>query len=269
MTAYLGQKGALLAFKGPSVSSSEQSRPASYRTTLGGKVKAQRGAASRRQWSVDIATATPGEVGALLALIEGGVPPWVWVEPYAQVTNLLTPEQSSLAPGTWSGPGAVEGGTAASPDGVTAVRTLIHPSGGAMGFALRDGAVDGPPILPGVPIAYSVYVRGSGALTISYRDWSGATLTDRAQTYSNPTFSRASFLSTPPEGAASVHLRISGALQAGNPAVSWTPDLAEWSPGRGCNRAVVDGVSEAAQLAVRTEPAMRRSQISFTVREVG
>lgn len=269
MTAYLGPLGLLASFKCPSASSSDQSRPATYRTTMGGRVKAQRGPLSRREWSVDIGTATPGQVANLLSIVEAGTPPWVWVEPYAPVTNLLTPEQSVLAAGTWSGTGVVEGGSAVASDGVISPRTLLHATGASMGFALRDGAIDSPPVLPGVPIVFSVYIRGAGSLTISYRDWSGAILTEPNVSYSNAAFARASYQSTPPAGAASAHVRVSGALQAGNPALTWTPDVAEWSLGRGCNRAVVDGLSEALQLAVVDEPSLRRSGISFTVREVG
>ncbi len=269
MTAYLGPVGSLASFKCPSAVSIDQTRPASYRTTLGGRVKAQRGPLSRRQWSVDISTATPEQVANLHAMVEAGIPPWVWVEPYAQVTNLLSPEQSVLMPGTFSGTGVLEGG-AVSVGGVMSPRSVLHATGGTVDFGYRTGVPDRPVVVPGVPVSVSAYVRGAGILGLSWRDWSGAVISEQTAAYSNAALARVSMANlTPPAGAATVRVWATGALQAAMPALSWTPVLAPWSIGRGCNRAVVDGLSEAVQLAVIDEPSLRRSGISFTVREVG
>ncbi len=270
MSAWIGPVGGLvevLQYKGSL--SVATARPTKAQTTLGGRVKVQRGPRSRRVWDASVDGVSPAEAAGLLSLDAGSTPPWVWVDPYAQVTNLLSPEQSVLAAGTWSGTGVLEGGSAVAPDGVRAQRTVLHATGGSMGFALRDGAIDSPPVLPGMPITYSLYVRGTGSLFISYRDWSGAILTEPGVSYSNATFARSSFQSTPPAGAASAHVRVTGALQAGNPALTWTPDVAEWAVGHGCNRAVVEGLSEAIQRASATDADGRWSSLSFTVREVG
>lgn len=269
MTAYLGPAGFLAPFKCPSAVSTDQSRPSSSRTTLGGRVKAQRGPVSRRQWSVDISTATPAQVSNLHAMVEAGTPPWVWVEPYAQVTNVYSPEQSLLMPGTFSGAGVVEGG-AVNVDGVMAPRSVLHATGGTVDFGYSDGAPDRPAVVPGVPVTVSAYLRGAGVLGLSWRDWAGAVITESTTAYSNAVLARVAMANrTPPAGAATVRIWATGAMQAAMPALTWTPDIAAWSIGRGCNRVVVDGLSEAVQLAVVAEPYMRRSGISFTVREVG
>ncbi|MDQ0854777.1 hypothetical protein QFZ79_002888 [Arthrobacter sp. V4I6] len=270
MPAYLGPIGGLIPLRGMKASAVTSVRDSTDKVTLGGRLKIQRGLRSRREWSVSThGLLRPQDTAGLLALDAGGTPPWVWVDPYAQVTNMFTPEQSVLRPGTWGGTGVVEGGSAVAADGVMAVRTILHASGGYMEFGYRDGVLDSPPVIPGIPITYSLYVRGEGSLNLSYRDWSGAALSERNDAYSHSTFARESRTTTPPAGAASVYMWVTGALQAGNPALTWTPAAAEWGLGHGCKRAVVQGLSEAVQYASRDTPGLRRSGISFTVREVG
>jgi hypothetical protein len=163
----------------------------------------------------------------------------------------------------------VEAG-AVSVDGVMAPRSVAHATGGTVDFGYRAGVADRPVVVPGVPVTASVYVRGTGVLGLSWRDWSGAVISESTAAYANASMARASRINrTPPAGAASVRFWATGVLQAAMPALSWTPDLAPWSIGRGCNRVTVDGLSEAVQLAVIADPYMRRSGISFTVREVG
>ncbi|WDF32255.1 hypothetical protein PTW37_10250 [Arthrobacter agilis] len=218
---------------------------------------------------MDLSTATPAEAANLQALVEGGKPPWVWVEPYAQVTNLLSPGQSVLAAGTWSGAGFVEGGAVLSADGVFSPRSVLHPTGGTVDFGYRSGAMDRPAVVPDQIVRFSAYLRGTGTLRVSFRDWAGQILKETQASYSSTTLARASVASLPPAGAVSCRVWVTGALQAALPAFTWTADLAAWSVGRGCNRVSVDGLSEAVQLAVADSPALRRSAITFTIREVG
>lgn len=270
MPAYLGPVGGLVSLGGMSAPGIKMIRESSDKVTLGGRLKTQRAARPRREWSVSThGLLKPQDTAAVLALEMGGVPPWVWVEPFAQVTNVYSPEQSLLMPGTFSGAGVVEGG-AVSVDGVTSPRSVLHASGGTVDFGYRAGAADRPAVVPGLPVTVSAYIRGTGVLGVSWRDWSGGIISESTTAYSNPVLARASRVNrTPPPGAATVRFWATGVLQAAMPAISWTPDLAAWSIGRGCNRAVVDGLSEAVKLAVIAEPYMRRSGISFTVREVG
>lgn len=270
MSAFLGPAGNMIELPiynaKPSVS---HDRLVSMKRTLGGRVKVQRGPRPRRVWTVNSERLTPAESAALMALEQGGTPPWVWVEPLARVTNLYSPEQSVLALGTWTGTGMVEGG-AVSVDGVMAPRSVLHASGGTVNFGYRSGSPDRPAVVPGVPISVSAYLRGTGEFCMSWQDWSGTGISASTMAYSNTTLTRVSRVNrTPPAGAATVHFWATGVLQAAMPALTWTKELADWSVGRGCNRALIEGLSEAGEEAIYDNPGASRSALSFTIREVG
>jgi hypothetical protein len=270
MSAFLGTAGSLIELPiynaKPTVS---HDRTVSTKRTLGGRVKVQRGARPRRAWTVTSERLTPAESAAMMALELGSTPPWVWVEPLARVTNLLSPEQSVLAPGTWSGTGVVEGGSvkigaAYSP------RSVSHSAGGTVNFAFRDGEADRPAVVPGIPVSVSAYLRGSGDLGISWRDYGNAVISSNQKSYSNSSLGRVSMVNlVVPAGAATAHIWATGFTQAAMPALTWTKALADWSVGRGCNRVVVEGLSEAGQEALYADPGASRSGLSFTIREVG
>lgn len=269
MTAYLGPAGGLVPFRCPSAVEISTERAMSYLTTLGGRVKVQRGPVTRRQWQVGLGSATPSEIANLQALVEAGTPPWVWADPYAQVTNMFTPEQSTLAPGTWFGPGSSQGG-AVLVEGSNAPRTVVHADGGTVTLGLRDGSIDRPAVVPGVPVSASLYARGAGALTILWHDSQGALIGSTNRPYEHATLTRVSATNRmPPAGAVAARLVVTGARQVAMPCISWTVDAPAWSIGRGCTRAVAEGLSESVQIAVRDSSALRRSALTFTVREVG
>lgn len=270
MSAWIGPPGGLveiLQYKGGlSVS---QERAQSTRTTLGGRVKVQRGPRVRREWKASTPYASAVGTAGFLALLEVGEPPWLWVDPYAQVTNLFTPEQSTLAPGSWSGDGLVEGG-AVTVEGLTVPRSVSHPSGGTITFGMRDGSPDQPPVVPGVRVSVSVSVRGTGALTLHWLNWQGASIGSASQSYNHSTMASASIEGRmPPPGAVSARLVATGAGQAAMPCFTWTPAAPAWSKGRGCTRAIVESVSENVEMANLEDKARRFSALSFTVREVG
>lgn len=266
MLAYLGPSGGLVPFKCPSSVEISGERPASYRVTLGGRVKGFRGAKSRRAWSAGIGTATPSEISALQALIEYGTPPWVWVEPYAMVTNLLHPEQSVLLPGTWIGSATV-GGAGVTADGTRFGRSLI--ASGNVDLHCRASGYDRLPVVPGVPVSASVYGSGTGYVRLVWLNSAGGFISNSDGASSTGTLTRRTIGATPPANAVSAQLVSVGLTQITLPAYTFTKTPAVWSIGRGCNRVSVDGLSEAVQMAVADDPSMRRSSISFTVREVG
>ena len=80
---------------------------------------------------------------------------------------------------------------------------------------------------------------------------------------------RNSVTATPPAGAATARLLITGALRMAQPAATWTQDTAPWVAGEGAPTVIARGLSKAVQLAVRESPAMRRTSASFTLDEVG
>jgi hypothetical protein len=270
VVAYIGKLGALAPFHCPSDIGIESSRPSSEETTGNGRVVEYRAPASRRRWSADIGTATPGQIAGLQSVVQGSKPPWVFVEPYAQVTNMLSPEQSVLDPGSWYGPGFSEGGSAVAADGIFALRTLNHPTGGTVDFGYRKGVTDHPVVVSGVPVTWSAYLRGAGVLAVAFRNSSGGYIgVSETRGYSHGALTRMDITRTPPAGAVSARVWATGATQAALPALSWTPAVGAWAIGRGCNRVTVRGFDEAVQLAVRDQPGLRRSSIRFTAIELG
>ena len=271
MSAFLGTAGNLIELPiynaKPTVA---HDRAASTKRTLGGRVKVLRGARPRRVWTVSSERLTPAESAAIMALELGGTPPWVWVEPLARVTNLLSPEQSVLAPGTWSGTGVVQGGSVRV-GGAFSPRSVSHADGGFVDFIFRAaGDVDQPAVVPGIPVSVSAYLRGSGVLGISWRNYANTPISNNQKSYNNASLARVSMVNLiPPAGAATAYIWASGITQAAMPALTWTKGLADWSVGRGCNRAVIEGLSEAGQEAIFADPGASRSALSFTIREVG
>lgn len=267
MLAYIGSRSqGLVSFKCPSAVDITSDRPVSYKTTLGGQVKAFRGPKSRRTWSVGIGTATPNEIAALQGLLEYGTPPWVFIEPYAMVTNLLHPEQSVLMPGTWIGSATV-GGAGVTADGTRFGRSII--ASGNVDLHCRNSAYDRLPVVPGVAVSGSFYASGAGTARLIWINAAGGTVSITTGPAITGTLTRRIVTATPPDGAVAVQLSANGFTGTITlPAYTFTREPAVWAMGRGCNRVVVEGFSEAVQLAT-ADPAMRRSSISFTAREVG
>ncbi|OIH86030.1 hypothetical protein BLJ79_04335 [Arthrobacter sp. UCD-GKA] len=276
MTTYIGPRGALVGFRCPSTLEISSQRPASYRRTLGGKVKAQYGHPAKREWQASIGSATPAQMAGLTALAEHlyGPPPWVWVDAWAQVTNLLQPAQSMPGagnPGTWTGD-AIAGGAVTLADGTRPVQSLAS-GGGAVTFAYTNGAHDRIPVVPGLPFTGAVYGSGSGSgtVTVGFFDAAGAGLGTSSTTYALTGTPRRLHhtVAKAPTGAATAYVRATGFATLALPSATWTADLAEWTTGKGCGLVVVEGFSESVSHAVRDEPGMRRSGVSFTVKEVG
>jgi hypothetical protein len=268
VTAYLGPAGNLVAFKCPSDEQIERADSVSLSRTLGGLQKAQYGRRAPRAWQVGIGTATPAELGQLMGLLQGlyGPPPWVYVGPWAQVTNLLTPAASMLLPGAWTGTG-VEGGPVTLEGGARPSYSVVSDTGATL-------SLPAVPVIPGIPVTGSFYAVGNPQFTVAldFRNAAGAGIGAAASNntaLAGGALSRRSVTGMPPAGAVDVVLRATGALRAAQPAVTWTPDMAEWSVGGGAPKVVARGLSQAVQLAVRDQAFLRRSSASFVLEEVG
>lgn len=270
MTAYLGPAGNLVAFKCPSDEQIDLSDPVSLSRTLGGVQKAQYGRRAPRAWKVGISTATPAEIGQLMGLMQGlyGPPPWVYVGPWAQVTNLLTPASSMMLPGSWTG--------SVSAGGVVSLEGGARPTFSTVSANGSEVRLPAVPAVPGVPVTGSVWAAGhlvsEGFNTVlDFLDSGGATISTSFKSHQVPAgvLRRRSVTAIAPEGTTSVVFRVAHALRTALPAVTWTPDLAEWAVGGGAPKVVAHGLSEAVQLAVRDEAYLRRSAASFILEEVG
>lgn len=269
MTAYLGPAGNLVAFKCPSDEQINLEDSASLSRTLGGVQKAQYGRRAPRAWQVGIGTATPDELGQLMGLLQGlyGPPPWVYVGPWAQVTNLLPPAASMLLPGSWGGAGVA----AAQPVTLEGGARPAHSVTSSTGAALQTLPA---PAVPGMAVTGSAYAIGDSvfALLLNFRDSAGAVISSVSASHLAPAggaLPRRSVTGIAPAGTVDVVLRVHGSLRVALPAITWTRDMAEWSVGGGAPKVVARGLSEAVQLAVRDQASMRRSSASFVLEEVG
>jgi hypothetical protein len=268
MTAYLGPAGNLIPFACPSEEQIGQADNVSTEMTLGGVQKAQYGMRSPRSWQVGIGTATPEQIGGLTGLLGGlyGPPPWLYVGPWAQVTNLLHPAASMFMPAAWIGPGA-PGGPLVLADGTRPVHSIVNDTGGDIVTALV-------PVVPGVPVSGSVVAVGASGYTLSldFLDAAGA-LVSRSSEFKDAAagspLSRGAITATPPAGSVQARLRVAGALRLALPAITWTPEAGPWQLGEGAPKVVARGLSKAVQLAVRDIQTMRRTSASFTLDEVG
>lgn len=262
MKAYLGPLGNMVAL--PYVTSEQllSARAATERTTLGGAVRLQTARAQRRTWQVTIGSLRPDELGELAELLFVGRPPWVWIDPWMRVTNMLTPAQSMLAEGSFGGSGQLLGRQDLG-QGVSA-RWHLRP----------DGWVDigaRTPVETGVPVSASAWVTGkrvTACLVWQHED--GRYEESRAAlSTSGSRPKRLTVVASPRSTARSVALRIKGAETITRPAITWTPRPVQWHLGQGCSSAVVLDMPQDI-LAAYTDPTLLRSaNTSFTVQEVG
>ncbi|NOJ59763.1 hypothetical protein [Arthrobacter sp. 260] len=238
---------------------------------LGGAVYEQRGPRGRRQWSVDIGTATPQEIAMLGALVDGfyGPPPWVFVGPMQMVTNLLSPEQALLDTGTYStGTTITQGGAGTTADGLRYGRSLNVSGGAEVALHRRDSQTERLPVVPGIPVTASIYGSGGAAIRLDWISNTGGFISNVTSAAGSGSWTRRVLKATPPSNAAGAQMVVVGATGFTMPAFTWTTDTAPWSPGKGSNAVTVDGLAEAVQMAVQDAPNMRRGSASFTIQEL-
>lgn len=267
---YLGTLGRLVELKCPSSQSVPADDPFTFERTLEGRVKAQARPLQRRQWSVQVSTGTPRDVGALAAFAGGewGRGPFVWVSTDAPVTNLLTPEQSTCDPSTLY----TSGVTATGPldlgvDG-WAGRSFTNATPANQFYFGNQGA----PVLPGQKVTASAYLVGAGAaVRLRWADAAGTFIstTTGAGDGVAGVAKRLSVTATPPANAAQAQVLAVNATQGARPALTWTDTPFEWSDGQGCPKAVISGLDRQLVLALRDPRYGRYADASFTITEVG
>ena len=267
MAVYAGTVGSLVALECESRLSQAAARSMSTMTTLGGRVIAQLGQAQRRRWQVTVDNSDQTEVGKLAMMLDALPQPWVWLDSWAQVTNLLTPDQSSWR--AYSYPSATVGSLVDLEGGGVAV-SLNDPTSPTRGFAFDVPAV------PGVPFTASVHARpkttgGSVTVRVSWQDAAGAIITSnsgsRVCAPSGP-WTRVTVTATPPAGAVKCYLVATNHIALAAPAVTFTDQAMAWGHGAGCTAAVLPGLSLDV-LTAWQQPGGQRASYSFDVIEVG
>ena len=161
--AYLGPNGSMQLFarlRGQASVSS--SRAASYKTTLGGRRRAQVSPQVLREWQCALPFATPEEARHLKALTAGvfGLGPFAWVPVQATTTNVMALGASMPGPTytSWTGSGYPTG--VWDVPGLGVVRHSILPNRGTSTLGR------GTPVVPGMPVTGGVWVAGDGQTTV-------------------------------------------------------------------------------------------------------
>ncbi|MDO5534111.1 MAG: hypothetical protein Q4F65_05620 [Propionibacteriaceae bacterium] len=277
MTSYIGPIGGLVAIDCPSTLVSTVAREQVERVTTSGVVHVQVSPRTRRQWRLDWGVATPAELAGLGALVAGefGLGPFWFVDPWAQVTNLLPPAASTLevaAPGDRS-----VGGPAVLPGGTRVGRTMLigDPAAPTVLPWVSTTEPARVPVVAGVPVTGSLWGLGAGAVQVrlAWYDAAGAHLssTPWASVQSSGRMVRAHQSTLPVAGAASVMVTVMGASRVARPAITWTDTLMDWHVGQGAHSVVVPAdLAQDVILATR-EPRLhgRLASASTTIREVG
>lgn len=268
MTTFLGPVGSLVPVKCASTLTSSGGREVSFTRTLG-KQKAFLGQVRAREWNVDIGLAEPGELSGLRWLAEYSSGPLVWYSPDAVVGNILPPDVAAFVPRTHNG---LDGALVEADPGVH-VKSVFPDGANSVSTPYSSGtSLDPIPIVPGMPVTISVWLRGSTAsrgqvIAVVWRDIQGVNLGTDNPTVgeSTGTLVRRSLTLIPPPGAAQITLQFF-AEQIAGPAVTLTDRLMSYSDGRGAKRVVAHGLTDAV---LRAYEDHQYQSLSFTVSEVG
>lgn len=270
MSAWLGPLGNMIEFahyKGSA--SADLDRKVTFTDTIGGGRFGQASPATGlRTWSLSATHMDPSQWAGFDLLTMGAYgDQHRFLEPLSLVTNVISPLKSlpGLAGSTAGVTGnIIAGGLMATDDGLR-LPSIVVSRGSAF---IQCNA----PVIPGVPITASVYAQGSSvALIIRFFDADGKLLQSPWMPVVNTTpgpMKRISGTRIPPAGAAYADIAVSAATAFSAPAITWTSQLMPWSRGRGCEKAVIHGISDSTVLAGRFDH-QQIADFDFTVTEVG
>ena len=273
---WLGHSGTLLPFHGFVESYDvDDEDDVVIQRGMGGGVRARvPRTRAPRTWDIDLPTVYPRDVKHLKTLVTATMPPYVLVTPEAQVSNVLTPERSTLqdtspelALGGWW-PIAGGGG-----DGAL---VRLNPSaafGNAAPVHINPAPI--PPLWTGRSVTVSVFVataREAGVqVGLGWYDATGTRLsTEWSPAEGAPTgmdgLRRVTTTGKPPAGAAACGLIVYYAEVLAQAQVTWTDGPTEWDVGAGVDKVVLHGLSRTIRSA---RPGHVLHDVSFTATEVG
>lgn len=220
-----------------------------------------------REWSVSMSKARPEQAAAFQALAMGamGIGPFVFADPLAQVTNLLTPRMSLMDPALLSTSTPRSNITAATLDGEPAGLVPTTASAGYWGY--------NTPVHPQRPVTLSLTVQGSASVEfrVMRKDWTYPHLTQATVSAAQP--ERVSLTLAPPFDQDAVMcgfaVTATTATLISRPQITWTRQPMVWSPGRGAKDVVVHGLKESFDRASPRPHGSTWLDYSATVTEVG
>lgn len=265
---WIGHPGALLPL--PDIRgelSRSADRSVAYKESAAGYRRAYLSArrAPLRQWKITIPVTRPDEAALLHDLLMETDPPYVWVDPWARVTNVLDPRTAGLENTV---PVLARLGRQPLADGLWAATAGSKPGGGVVN-------IPPCPVVRELPVTVSAYLGSVGDAYVA-----AVFLNSNAAPIGSPVVSepvtglallnRASVtVAVPPVGAVAVSLQITGASVIAHPAVTWTAELLEYGGGGGAAQVVVTTLDESFGVMGVTGAEARLADISFTVIEVG
>lgn len=262
--AYLGPPGAMQLFahiRGNASMSS--SRATSYRTTLGGRLRAQVSPQVLREWKCELPFATPEEARHLKSLTSGvfGLGPFAWVPVQATTTNVMSLGASMPGPVHQSWFSAGDPAGAWQVPGLGIVRHSVIADKNLVTLA------EGTPVVPGMPLTGAVWISGSGTVWVQTVNAAGE-IVDNAKTQVAGTEPVRVSATIPVVSASAVsaRVRVTEATQVGLPSLAWSSELASWAPGGGSTQVVIEGF-DADLVHVDTHQGLMED-ISFTVKEL-
>ena len=275
---WLGHPASLLPFHGfISPYSVDDDDDVKITKGMGGGVRARvpRDRPSR-SWDIELPTVYPRDVANLRTLLTATLPPYQLVTPEAQVSNVLTPEQSTMSSliqpssglglgGWWPVAGEYEGGGALA---------RLNPSAAFGALAsVFVGPFAIPPVWTGRQVTASVWLataRAAGArVSLQWLDAAGSQTTGVVggnYVSGMDGLRRSTATGAPPAGAVAGRLYIQYAEVIAQPQVTWTDEPTEWDVGAGADRVVVHGLSRSILTA---RPGQVLQDVSFTATEVG
>lgn len=266
-TPLIGPPGGLIQLHGSS--SVDVSRPGrvTKRVALSGRVTAQRGPAPRREWSVDVSSAYPEHFQALQQMEAGllGPGPYSFYDEYAQVTNMLSPAQSVMSPGLWSG--GAQGGAGTAGDGTPYLRSITA------GIGATVSLVDPVAVPGGFPLTVAAYLSthpaNSATLHFDELDPEGTVVgSHQASIGADQHAVRTNVSIVTGLRTVRIRVRVVGALMTSLPSVTLTDRPLPWGYGAGCHAATFELPGHSVQKAV-PHPNGRRASYSMTVHELG
>lgn len=268
MVAYLGPLGALIPIRAVARLRSHAARPVSYSTSLGGVRRAQVGPRAFRTWDVTTPPATrPAVLAALQGFVDGayGPGPFVWVDDWAQVTNVLAPRRAALST-PWRD--TTYGGPIFLPDGTVAGRHLIAASATKVWASTPDAIPWRVPVVPGLPVTVSLWLETQGSrLEVSfYRDEDYLGFASAAN--AGLGWARVAVHGVAPAGANHVRFGVSGGGRIAHPAVTWTAETTAHHLGQGADSVLLPALGIEALLA-GPHADEQMAPASFQIVEVG
>ena len=223
-----------------------------------------------REASFKIDNALVHEVSPLHDLINSDAGPFIMVEPFAQVTNLLTPEASNFTSlnnynrgGRWRVSG--------DPTTPFVPHVILNDAASSTNEAqLWTGAGPTPPTPR--PMTASAYIGGTDAWVIMMfvdMDNNWISWANSPKVTSLGSLHRLSVTATPPSNAVGAWVITAHANVAARAALTWTPFATDWTIGGLAQQCVVTGVNDTVGQAGYGRGWTRRASVGFTVTEVG